>query len=224
MDAHEFLTVYQAKAVEYLLAVAYLALFLPFWRFVSGRSPLAATAPVRREGWFHLPDGFLLDKGHAWARREGTLVAVGMDDFAGRLLGAPDALELPQLGARVRAGEPAIGLKLDGHTLSLQAPLDGVVVAANRAVLDQPALASSDPYGRGWLVKLRPTNLREDLVRLASGDAARNWLDRLADGLRERLTPLPALALQDGGRPVPGLARAIDPEHWVEIATEYLEG
>ena len=102
--------------------------------------------------------------------------------------------------------------------------MDGVVVAANRAVLDEPALASSDPYGRGWLVKLRPTNLREDLVRLASGDAARNWLDRLADGLRERLTPLPALALQDGGRPVPGLARAIDPEHWVEIATEYLEG
>ncbi|HSB62582.1 MAG TPA: glycine cleavage system protein H, partial [Thermoanaerobaculia bacterium] len=82
MNETELLSPYTAKAMEYLLAVSYLLLFIPFWRFVQGE---AAPAHALGFGWFQVPNGVHLHAGHTWARPEGGDVEVGLDDFAHKL-------------------------------------------------------------------------------------------------------------------------------------------
>src|SRR5664279_5179349 len=81
MNEHTLLSPYTARALVYGLAISYLLLFIPFWRFVQGEAPVHAFG----FGWVQVPNGVHLHAGHAWARPEGGTVEVGLDDFAHKL-------------------------------------------------------------------------------------------------------------------------------------------
>jgi hypothetical protein len=73
-------------------------------------------------------------------------------------------------------------------------------------------------------MKVEPRWLTGNLKNLFSGDAARRFLDLAAGKLAQRLTPQLGVVLQDGGTPVHGIARALDEDHWDELARRFLEG
>jgi glycine cleavage system H protein len=140
MYGHEFLATYPAKLMEYGLAVGYLLLFIPFWRYLQGGpQPVRAELPARHagatalaSGWFSVPEGVLLHPGHTWARCAADgLVEVGLDDFASRMLGPVEELSLPGPGALVSQGLPAAVARDGGRSVGLVAPLDGVVAEVN---------------------------------------------------------------------------------------------
>ncbi len=228
MIPHDILTLYTAKMVEYGIAVIFLLLFIPFWRFVQGpaRQPAVATARVTTTlaDWFHAPADRLLHRGHAWAQPEPSgLVTVGLDGFAASLVGPVSRIALPQPGTRVGQGEPAWSLVgEDGRAVAMLAPVDGEVVEVNPTAAASPATLGLDPYGAGWLMKVRPSRLRANTSSLLSGEAARRWMHDVAAGLQNQFAPgLGALA-QDGGVPVAGMARALDPDRWDDVARTYL--
>jgi glycine cleavage system H lipoate-binding protein len=217
---------YQVKALEYLIAVGYLLLFVPFWRFVSGGA-LAAAEPVRARPlppaeWFGVPEGLSFHPGHAWARFADGLVTVGIDDFARKLVGPLDALELPRVGSALRQGEPALGLVADAKRVAVLSPVDGPVVAVNEEALRTPAGVREDPYGRGWLLRVKPERWRANASQLLSGGLARRWIEEVAERLRGELSPALGVALQDGGQPVDGIAKELLPHAWDELARRYL--
>ena len=227
MHGNEFLNGYSAKLVEYGLAVAYLILFVGFWRFIHGGKE-AAKAVVAKAvelpravtaGWFELPADVALHPGHTWARMEkdGT-VAVGLDDLGHRMIGPMDGIALPAPGSTVEQGAAAVTLEAGGKQVGLLSPVDGEVVATNAAVRD-----GSAPYGDGWLFKVRPTRWARNAAQLLTGEAAREWVEEHGRKLTMRLAPEMALApaMHDGGAPVPGMARELDAEHWDEIAREF---
>ncbi|HET8724738.1 MAG TPA: glycine cleavage system protein H [Anaeromyxobacteraceae bacterium] len=228
MHGSEFLSGYAAKLIEYGLAVTYLVLFVGFWRYVQGgRRPAEAAsraaasshaeaAPVHT-GWFGVPDGVALHPGHTWARLEGDgSVSVGLDDLGHRLVGDVDGMALPHAGARVEQGEPAATLRAGGKAVRIVSPVDGEVIAYNA----DPG--SDSPYEQGWLFKVRPTDWRRSKAQLLDGQAARHWLEEQGRRLASRLSPgEPVPVLQDGGAPVHGIAREIDPEHWDDVAREF---
>jgi len=76
MNESALLSPHATKAVEYLLAISYLLLFIPFWRFVNG----ATVAQAFAFGWFQVPDDVHLHRGHTWAKTHGGAVVVGLDD------------------------------------------------------------------------------------------------------------------------------------------------
>jgi glycine cleavage system H protein len=227
MHGNEFLNGYSAKLVEYGLAVAYLVLFVGFWRFVhGGKSAAHALAHKAAElpravtaGWFAVPADVALHPGHTWARLEedGT-VAVGLDDLGHRMIGTVDGISLPSPGSRVEQGEKAVTLEAAGKHVGLLSPVDGEVVATNAAARD-----GSAPYGEGWLFKVRPTRWARNAAQLLTGEAAREWVEEQGRKLTMRLAPEMALApaMHDGGAPLPGMARELDAEHWDEIAREF---
>jgi glycine cleavage system H lipoate-binding protein len=225
MAGHDFLSGYFAHVTEYALAMVYLVLFVGFWRYVQGGKRAEESAPEARQvplaaaatGWFTVPDGVALHPGHTWARVEddGT-VAVGLDDLGHRLVGALDAVELPAPGSLVEQGAPSVTLSAAGREVRLLSPVDGEVVAANRG-----ADGASDPYGQGWLFRVRPAQWARNRAQLLSGTAARGWLEEQGRRLAARLSPEPVPMLQDGGAPVHGIAREIDPEHWDDVAREF---
>jgi glycine cleavage system H lipoate-binding protein len=222
MFGHDFLSGYSAKILEYVLAVSYLVLFVGFWRYVQGAKKVAKPAmeakPAKAAaGWFEVPAEVAFHPGHTWARMEadGT-VAVGLDDFGHRLVGAVDGVRLPLAKAGVEQGEPAVTLLAGGKEIGLLSPVEGEVVATNAAA------AEGEPYGAGWLFKVRPTNWKRSRAQLLDGTAAKEWIEEQARQLYARLSPEAVPMLQDGGVPVQGIAREIDPEHWDELAREFL--
>jgi glycine cleavage system H protein len=236
---YEFLSIYPAKLMEYGLAITYLLLFIPMWRYVQGgrrqeaeqavrgrrdaeRWPaVAVAAPWPSLGWFQVPAGVALHPGHTWARVEsdGT-VAVGVDDFAQRLV-APSRIELPRAGAVVAQGEAAVALGDAFHAVPLVSPVNGTVVAVNRAVADAPELLQ-DAYGAGWLFKVKAPRLEADQRQLLHAQSARHFLDGEAEALAMRASPEVGQVLQDGGVPVHGLARALaGDDGWEAMAREF---
>jgi glycine cleavage system H lipoate-binding protein len=235
--SHEFLSIYPAKLMEYCLAIGYLLLFIPFWRYVQGgprataarkaaaegraatARPAGATAPAGL-GWFQLPAGLKLHPGHTWARLEQDgLVTVGIDDFAHRLVG-PASVELPAVGDHVSQGDPALALRDEGRSVDLLSPVDGTVLAVNPA-LAGGAAALDDPYGAGWLFKVKPARLAANLRQLHGPAAARRMLDDASEALLRRMDPELGRVLQDGGAPVHGIARALAGDGWEEFAREF---
>ena len=149
---------------------------------------------------FKLPHGYYLHSGHTWAKiEEGSMVRVGLDDFALRLLGPLDRIEAPLMGKTVEQNRADIRLNRSSHTASIQSPVSGVVTDTNPAIREQGIMTDQDPYTQGWVMRLHCENLRSDLKKLMIGEQASEYLDdeigRLYQVIEEEVGPLAA----DGG-------------------------
>ncbi len=91
---------------------------------------------------------------HEWIAVSGDVATIGITDYAADKLGDVVFVELPAVGSSV-AGSTVVGeIESTKSVGELYAPLDGEVVEVNDAVVDDPSLVNSDPYGDGWLIKL----------------------------------------------------------------------
>ena len=101
-------------------------------------------------------------------------------------------------------------------------PVDGEVVAVNQEVLRSPGILSRDPYGAGWLLKVKSDRIAADNRNLLTGKLARAWMETSLENLHpvrhEALGPV----MQDGGLPVEGIARALGGDQWAELAKTHL--
>jgi glycine cleavage system H lipoate-binding protein len=227
MEGFSFVDIYATKGIEYLLTIAFLSGFLFFAvRFLFRSVAVQDHAePAVESGveWFSVPKGLFFHRGHGWLSREGDdSVKVGMDDYARRLIGSLSSVDLPEVGTSLRQGEPGWGVKADGKTIPMLSPVGGRVVEVNRAALSNPALVSADPFGAGWLMKVKAPRLSTELKNLLSGDLAKRWIEDAVDSIRLRSGAAVGATIQDGGMPVDGLARALYGEEWAEKAKEEL--
>ena len=115
---------------------------------------------------------------HDWVRVDGDEAQFGVTWFAQDALGEVVYFEPPTVGDTVTAGSPYGELESVKAVSDVIAPLDGEVVAVNDAVIDSPDLVNSDPYGTGWLIRVR-------LADPASADALLD-ADRYRHGLNEQ--------------------------------------
>ncbi len=103
-----------------------------------------------------IPKDLKYTKSHEWVRQEGNLVTVGITDFAQDQLSDLTYVELPEVGAQVAAQDEVAVVESVKAASDVYAPLGGVVAEVNEALIDQPELVNSDPFGEGWLFKLTP--------------------------------------------------------------------
>jgi len=147
-------------------------------------------------------------RGHTWVRREpdGT-VTIGLDELGRRLIGAPDALQLPAPGTHLSVNGAAFRLKKRDADVRVLSPLDGEVIET----------------GTGeWLLRLRPDRLDEQAFRhLLCGSEVRPWLMRELERLQLALTAEGATAsLADGGIPVTDIAACYPKMNWDAVCGE----
>jgi glycine cleavage system H protein len=102
---------------------------------------------------------------HEWVLVDGDVATVGITDYAAEKLGDVVYVELPAVGSDVVEGTVVGEIESTKSVGELFAPVDGEVVEANDAVVERPELVNSDPFGDGWLVKVRFTDLPALLSR-----------------------------------------------------------
>ena len=183
-------------------------------------------APAAEPVWvagYQLPESLHYHRGHTWARPDDAeTVVVGLDDFARRLLGPATGMDLPAVGAWLRQGASGFGVKVDGRAADLVSPVEGEVVEVNDKLRAQPSLVTDDPYGRGWVLKVRPAELRANLRNLLSGTLARRFTEDAREAIDLRLMALTGSVLQDGGEPVADFARHLPRADWRRLVGEFL--
>src|SRR5882724_7980364 len=92
---------------------------------------------------------------HEWVRIEGDEAVVGITDFAQESLGDIVYVSLPEPGDTLTAGQSVAEVESTKSVSEIYAPLAGTVVAVNESLADQPELLNQDPYGTGWMMRLR---------------------------------------------------------------------
>lgn len=107
---------------------------------------------------------------HEWVRIEGDLVVTGISDHAQDALGDLVYVETPEVGQQISAGEQAGVVESVKTASDIHAPVSGTVVEVNANLEDDPDFVNDDPYGKGWIYKIKPDNIA-DVEQLLSSTA-----------------------------------------------------
>src|SRR3954465_872718 len=183
-------------------------------------------------GGFKVPENLRYHPGHTWALNESpSLVRVGMDDFASKLIGKVEHIALPQRGQWIRQGQKICTIQRDGVAVDMVSPIEGSVADINEALAANPELARNDSYGEGWLITVQSPDAKTNFRNLLGGAMARWWTEESASRLQKKMptlagsmfagaVPLGALA-QDGGVAVDNLTAQIPADKWAPLAKEF---
>ncbi len=97
----------------------------------------------------------LFTETHEWLSVEGDVATLGLTDYAQGELGDIVFVELPEAGRSLAAGDVLTTVESVKSVSELYAPIEGEIVEGNAALEDDPSLINSDPYGNGWIAKLK---------------------------------------------------------------------
>jgi glycine cleavage system H protein len=125
---------------------------------------------VKGKSEFEFPPELYYDRTHNWARVEREVVVQGMTAFGQRLAGEIVYVEPAVAGRKVKQGQPVFSIESGKWVGRINAAVGGEVIAFNIELDAQPDLVNKEPYGRGWMVRIRPDSLEADLARLARPD------------------------------------------------------
>jgi glycine cleavage system H lipoate-binding protein len=173
---------------------------------------------------FQVPtSNYFLHRRHAWAVMEASgKVRVGMDDFSQKVLGPADALKLPEIGKVYYQDHVCMALLRQGHKASVVAPVDGAIEAVNPKVLQNPGLIYDDPYGEGWMFLVNPTNLKQNMENLLSGEANLAWIDQESHRLLSLMDTTAGATLPSGGTVVGDVYGNYPKLGWRRLVGEFL--
>jgi glycine cleavage system H protein len=106
----------------------------------------------------NIPPDLKYVKSHEWLRVAGDIATLGISDHAQHELTDVVFVELPEIGRKVKAGEACAVVESVKTASDIYAPVSGEISEVNKAVVENPALVNSDPYGGGWFCKIKLSN------------------------------------------------------------------
>ena len=182
--------------------------------------PGESSRGFRRE--FVIPGGVLVSDGHCWASlaEDGT-ARIGLDDFANKLLGRIDTINLPVVGTSVTAGEPFCGIVQNGRQARFNAPISGKVVKINTSLGEDGNRLAEASYGTNWVCVVEGTNLEDELPRLKIGNAAVAFFQEEIDRFRTFLKKGNNGDVSDPASLCIGAFEDLDDARWEAAAKEF---
>lgn len=103
-----------------------------------------------------VPKNLKYSKSHEWVRQDEEVMTVGITDHAQCMLGDLVYVELPEIESSLENGQECAVVESVKAAADIYCPVSGEVVEINEAVLENPQLVNDDPYGKGWLFRIRP--------------------------------------------------------------------
>ncbi|MGE5556427.1 MAG: glycine cleavage system protein GcvH [Methanocella sp.] len=124
---------------------------------------------------YEVPEGLYYSKDFEWIKIEDDKVRIGITDYAQKSLREIVYAELPSAGTQVKQNEPYGTLESVKAVSDLISPITGTIEEVNDEVQSRPETLNDDPFGKAWLLVVKPANLQEDLANLMDFDAAVEW-------------------------------------------------
>jgi len=118
-----------------------------------------------------VPEDLKYSKDHEWVKVEGDLAIVGITDYAQHSLHEITFVELPEVGSSVEADSECGLVESMKASSDIISPLSGEIVEVNSNLEDAPELVNEEPYGKGWMFKIRPSNLDAEIDALMDAKA-----------------------------------------------------
>lgn len=122
-----------------------------------------------------VPEGLYYTKEFEWIKIEGDKVRVGITDYAQKQLREIVYAELPSAGSTITQNNPYGTVESVKAVSDLVAPVSGTIEQVNTEVQSKPELLNEDPYGKAWLLIIKPTNLQAELPNLMDYNKAVEW-------------------------------------------------
>ena len=123
------------------------------------------------------PEDLRYTKDHEWVRVEGDMAVVGVSEFAQQAVGEITYVDLPPLGKKLRQFGELAAIESAKAAFDVLSPLSGTVSEVNTALEDAPEKVNADPYGEGWICRLKGVNASE-LANLLTPDQYRQVVER----------------------------------------------
>lgn len=123
---------------------------------------------------------FKFTKEHEWAKVEGDIAVVGITDYAQKELGDVVYVELPEVGNTYEKDEACSNIESVKAVSDIYAPVSGEITEVNEALEDQPEIVNKDPYGEGWLFKLKMEN-PDELEELMNAEAYNEYVKGITE-------------------------------------------
>jgi len=115
-------------------------------------------------------------KTHEWVKLDGSLAIIGITDYAQKKLHEIVYVDLPEIGVKVSKGDKIAEIESVKSVAEVYSPVSGEVTHINKELIDNPGLINSDPYGNGWIVKLKPINWNSEVNELLTADMYRKLI------------------------------------------------
>lgn len=212
METFHYYNMFETKGIEYLLTIAFFVLLIPFWLILNKRVAIAKgiqyALGVLSMGRMNIPQGIFYSPQHTWTYlRKSGIARVGIDDLILRITGQISIRELKTTGDKVQKGEQLAEIAQEGKLLKVFSPISGTLVSVNGQSGEHQQNLLEDPYGKGWLFEIKPSNWKQETQAYYLAEEAVNWtsaeLVRFKDflaGSLEKHEGMPSMmALQDGG-------------------------
>jgi glycine cleavage system H protein len=129
---------------------------------------------------YEFPENLYYSERHLWFKKEldGTII-IGMDDLGQKLLGSVTFIRLVKEGTELTPEKYFGSIESLKWTERLKSNITGIVVKVNEKIKLKPSLINEDPYGDGWLIKVKPTDdVDKELSQLIHGDSLKEWIKK----------------------------------------------
>jgi glycine cleavage system H protein len=119
----------------------------------------------------NIPQNLLYTKDHEWVRVDGDTAVVGITDYAQGELGDVVFVQLPSVGTKIQQGHTMGSIEAVKAVADIYSPLSGEITEINAVLNDHPETMNQDPYGKGWVAKIKPSNLAAERAKLLDAAA-----------------------------------------------------
>jgi glycine cleavage system H protein len=235
MEGFSYTNIFETKGIEYLAIIAFFIILIPFWILLNKQVKISKQIKriigILSASILKIPQGLFFSKNHTWTHLERSgSAAVGLDDLLLHITGTVNFNHLKNPGDMIHKGDLLTEIDQNGKNLRIFSPISGKILASNTLLKENPQLSSEDPYGKGWIYKIKPTNWVAETHSYYLAEEATQWskkeLERFKDFMAvsvEKYGANPSLTvLQDGGELCDNVLSEMPTEIWKDFQQEFL--
>ena len=183
MNVYSYSNIFDSKGMGYLIIISFLIILVPFWFMINKRTAISGQIKkaigILSTGILRIPQGLFYTKNHAWTYLEKSGIArVGLDDFLMHITGEVKLRELKKPGNFINKGELLADIDQNGKLLQVSSPISGRIMNTNALLIQKPELINEDPYEKGWIYEIKPSEWMADTDSYYLGNEAVTWSDR----------------------------------------------
>jgi glycine cleavage system H protein len=236
MDNFSYNNIFDTKGIEYVAIIIFFLILIPFWIILNRQSKitnkLQEVINILTFEILKIPQGVFLAKNHTWMYLEKSgNASIGLDDFLLHTTGNVKLQHHKQVGDKINKGDILTEIVSENSSLKIVSPVTGEVKAVNINLNETPQIMNEDPFGKGWVYKIKPSNwvdetkscyLAEDAVNWSKNEMQR-FKDFLALSTKKYMQESPQLILQDGGELLDHSLTGLSGEVWHDFQERFLD-